>query len=528
MVVVGYIRLSRDEDKENYSSIESQQDIIKEYAKSCNWEVTRMYIDDNYSGYTFNRPAFNELREDLEAGNIDIILAKDLSRIGRHNAKTLLFIEEIQTNGKRILLPEEGRGYDSNADDDDILGIKTWYNERYVKDISRKIKANMFAKQKKGELVMGNLYGYLKDPFNKSKLFIDENIKTVIEIIFKLYLEGLGYKKICDILNEKGCPTPSAIIKQRHAVNGRVFKNAVSSRWQTHNIQRIIQNDLYIGILRTHKKQNKKVKGKQELVRKEEQFVFPDHHEPIISKEVFELAQQVNKKRRAAKYKGSAKYNYIFSSFVFCGDCGFAATGKNIGRYPGVRRGYECTRYSKYGRQGCVCHNVWEERLVFYFKEFLRDVRIQYKDYLNSLCLEDNKKNIFTTQTKLQKELNNVGEELKMLLNQKIKDLIKENKTEYQEIIENSYSQLEKEKKSKIEELSFRIEELNRISVRDIENKMKTAIAIFDTIIDAERPERKDLELILDKIFIYKDKSVEFKLLVDINELTYSNQSNVS
>ncbi len=126
MNVVGYVRLSRDEDKENYSSIEAQKEIIIEYAKRFNWEISGMYIDDNYSGYTFDRPDFRRMKEDIENGRIDIIIAKDISRIGRHNAKTLLFIEEVQLMGKRILLPEEGGGYDSEADDDDILGIKTW------------------------------------------------------------------------------------------------------------------------------------------------------------------------------------------------------------------------------------------------------------------------------------------------------------------------------------------------------------------------------------------------------------------
>jgi len=522
MNVVGYVRLSRDEDKENYSSIESQQEIINNYAISRNLIISRIYIDDNYSGYTFNRPAFEEMYEGLKNGNIDIIIAKDLSRIGRHNARTQLFLEEVQERGKRILLPEEGKGYDSNSDDDDIIGIKTWFNERYVKDISRKIKASMHVRQRKGDLIMGNLYGYIKDPQDKSRLLIDENVREVIELIFKLYIEGKGYKKICDVLDERGCMTPSQYIKQRHARIGRVFKNAVSKKWQTHNIQRIIQNDLYIGTLRTHKKQNRKIKGKQEKVPKEQQFVFENHHEPIISKEDFELAQNINFKRKEANYKGKAKYDYLFSSFVFCGDCGFAATGRNIKRNPKVKRGYECTQYAKYGLARCVSHSVSEDKILFFLKEFLKDVRVQYREYLSSMNFIEKKKDFGHEITALNRELENSNEKLKALISQKVRDVMREKDAEYRKIIENSYLELENDEKKRIREISKRLEELQKVISSDMESDIKTAIELYDIIIEKEKPDRKMLEMILDRIYIYHDRSIEFKLLVDIEKLALS------
>lgn len=527
MNAVGYARLSRDEDKENYSSIESQKAIINEYASRNNIKISKIYVDDNYSGYTFKRPDFKAMIEELENGNIDLILAKDLSRIGRHNAKVLLFIEDIKELGKNLILIEEGaNGYNVNEDDDDIIGIKTWYNERYVKDISRKVRASMHIKQKNGELIMGNMYGYIKDPNNKSVLHIDKNLKPVIELIFKLYLKGFGYKRICDVLNEKGLPTPSENIKSRHMESGRVFKNAVNSRWQTHSIQRIISNDLYIGTLRTHKKQNRRVKGKQEKVPDDEQYVFLNHHEAIISNEDFDLAQQIKRKRGEENYKGSAKYPYIFSSFVYCGDCGFAATGKNLGRKPHIKRGYECTQYTKYGLKGCVAHNMSEEKLIFFFKEFLKDVRQEYADYLENLDFAKKKERMRDTLGDLHRELNGVNEELKLLLNQKLKDILKESRPEFRTILENSYDSLEQEKKKKINELNNRINELRKVDRKDIENNLKTAIQIYDSIIQSEMPDRKDLEMILDKILLYgksQNNRIEFKLLLNIESLTYAN-----
>jgi site-specific DNA recombinase len=521
--VVGYVRLSRDEDKENYSSIISQQDIIHEYAKGRNWDIKYMYIDDNCSGYTFNRPAFSEMISELEAGKIDVVIAKDLSRVGRNNGQVLVLIDRfIEINKRLILINEANGGLDILEDNTDILGIKTWYNEMYIKDISRKIRTNMSNMQKKGELIMGNYYGYKKIKVNdKVQLLIDEEIKSVIELIFKHYINGLGYKKICDILDKEKFPTPSEYIKMRFEAENRVFKNSVTSKWQTHMIQRIILDDVYAGVLRTKKKQSKYLKGKQKKVPKEEQYVFENHHEAMIAKDIFELAQKINAKKKVVHHRGSAKYNYIFSSFVKCSDCGHAAGGKKIKYSHNPGRVYECLMYQKYGLKGCTAHTVREEDLLLYFKEFLKDAGCRYSDYIEKLNFTQKKKDISKSMDKLNKELNVLNDELKMLLNQKIRDLIKETNLEYKQIIEDTYSNLENDKKERISKIIGKIEELKNINISNVENNVETAMKVFDDIINAEVPERKLLEMVLDKIMLNKDKTIEFKLKVNIDQLTY-------
>ena len=173
MTVVGYCRLSRDEDKENYSSIEEQKRIIKEYASTRNWIISNddFYIDDNVSGYTFNRPEFSKMIEKVKGGKIDVVIAKDLSRIGRHNGRVLVLIDEFKNIQKNLILVSEmGGTYDVLNDRDDTIGITTWFNERYVKDCSRKTRDHMYSKQKTGRLIMGNYYGYIKDPEDITKL----------------------------------------------------------------------------------------------------------------------------------------------------------------------------------------------------------------------------------------------------------------------------------------------------------------------------------------------------------------------
>lgn len=525
MNVVGYVRLSRDEDRENYSSILAQQDIIKEYAQKRGWKVSKFYIDDNYSGYTLNRPQLNELLEEVNKGNIDVIIAKDLSRIGRNNGKVLVLIDEFkELNIRLILVNESSGGFDILKDNDDILGIKTWYNEMYVKDISRKIRSSMSTKQKNGELIMGNYYGYKKTKVNdKFILTVDEEIRPVIQLIFKYYISGMGYKKICDLLEESGYPTPSEYIKKRFEDNGRVFKNAVSDKWQTHMIERIIKDDIYIGNLRIRKMHSRLIKGKQRKVAKDKQLVFENHHEAIISKEDFEVAQSIKNKRRDVHYRVRSDYNnYIFSGFIKCGDCGRAALGKKLKTKPVVQHGYECGAYQKYGLKHCKSHSIPEDKVLFFFKEFLKDVKTEYEDYIKNVNIEVKKNNTKASLEKIKRELSILNDELKLLINQKIKDVAKETSIEYRQIIENSYSELEKEKKKKIKELMDQIDKLEKINDDEIEKNIRSTIDIFDKIINKERPDRKLLELILDKIIINIDKSLQFKLLVNIDKLTYA------
>jgi DNA invertase Pin-like site-specific DNA recombinase len=523
MNVVGYVRLSRDEDKENYSSIITQQEIINEYAKEKKWTISKIYIDDNCSGYSLDRPAFNEMINEIENGNIDTILTKDLSRIGRNNGKVLVLIDRLKELNKRLILISEGNGgLDLSKDEYDILGIKTWYNEMYVKDISRKIRASMYAKQKKGELIMGNFYGYKKIKINdKFNLIVDEDIKPIIESIFKEYINGLGYKKICDMLEEKGYPTPSEYIKKRHEANGRVFKNATSAKWSTHMVQRILCNDIYIGTLRTNKKQSRLIKGKQERVPVEDQYVFQNNHEPMVEEETFKLAQEINAKRNRNAYRtNKAKYNYAFGSFIECGDCGYTAVGLNLRKLPRIEKGYNCSMYQKYGKNRCTNHSIKEEKILFLFKEFLKDIKYVYEEYINTInCIKkksDNEKSI----TKYESDLNIAKEELRLLLTQKIKDIMKESNNSYKEIIENSYDEMESEKKKRIMELSEKVNELQRISCETIEGNIKSNIEIFDAIINSDIPERKYLEMILDKILVYSDRNLEFKLKINIDKLT--------
>ncbi len=327
MTVVGYCRLSRDEDKENYSSIEEQKRIIKEYGSTRNWiiEDKDFYIDDNVSGYTFNRPEFSKMIQKVKGGKIDVVIAKDLSRIGRNNGKVLVLIDEFKNMQKNmILVSEMGGTYDVQNDRDDTIGITTWFNERYVKDCSRKTRDHMYSKQKTARLIMGNYYGYekiFKDDI--PQLYVIEELKPVIELIFKLYVEdGMGFQQISKVLNEKyNYPTPSEYYRLKHLERGRIYKHKVQEKWTKDMISNILKNEVYTGTLITHKKRTVNIRGRVVKLPKEEHFVFENHHEAIISKEIVDLAQQIRTKR--SKQNTSSTKKREITSFQ---ECAFAMT----------------------------------------------------------------------------------------------------------------------------------------------------------------------------------------------------------
>lgn len=523
LIISAYARLSRDEDKENYSSIEEQIRIIKEYARAKGWYIAdkNIYIDDNVSGYTFNRPAFRRMLEDLDEDVIDVVVAKDLSRIGRNNGKVLTLIDDFKKANKNLILVSEMGGvYDVQNDRDDTIGITTWYNERYVKDISRKTRANMLSKQKTGRLIMGNYYGYEK-VFEDGipKLYVVEELRGAIELIYKLYVEnGLGRKRITDILNSNkyNYPTPSVYYQRKHLERGRVYKQKVQELWSTDMVKNILENDVYCGNLRVHKKRTITIRGRVAKLPEEEHFVFENHHEAMISKEMFELAQELKVKRVKNK-STKTKRDYIFGGMCQCGDCGGGVSGTFIRRKG--EKGYECTDYRRYGIARCKIHETLEKDILIHLKEYLKLLKVAYEDEIKKIKLDNTSNKRKINREKLEREYNLLTEEYKLLLSQKIKDLVQITSLEQREMVENAYKDLESSKQSQIISLKETLAKDDEKILEDKEKKIKSALDIFDEIINTNEPSKYLLNSIIDKIVLYNDKTIEFILKGDIKRI---------
>ena len=518
----GYCRLSRDEDKENYSSIEEQKRIIKDYAISRNWFISDndFYIDDNVSGYTFNRPEFSKMMEKVQKGEIDVVVAKDLSRIGRNNGLVLVLIDEFKNMQKNLILVSEmGGSYDVLNDRDDTIGITTWFNERYVKDCSRKTRDHMYSKQKDGRLIMGNYYGYEKIfKNNVPMLYVIEELRPVIKLIFKLYVEeGMGFQKISETLNERyNYPTPSEYYREKHLERGRIYKHKVQKSWTKDMVSNILKNEIYIGTLITHKKKSINIRGKVVKLPEEEHFRFENHHEAIISKEVFNLAQEIRKKRNKQNTSGAnTKREYYFSGMCECQECDSGMSGIMIKRKV-PEKGYDCSKYRQYGTKACLCHEVKEKDILIHLKEFLKFTKKEYLEEIKNIKIEIKQNKKENNKLKLQNKLNILNEEYKLLINQKIKDLSLASSNIEKEIIENTYKELENEKKKSISYLQSTLKKDEKEQLEEKKEQIKTAVEYFNKIINLEKPNKMILQMIIDKIYISKDKTIRFKLKPDI------------
>lgn len=509
-MIAGYLRLSRDEDRKQYVSIENQRLILNQYALANGLRIDLFYEDDNISGYTFERPGMKQLIADIDAGLVDTVLAKDLSRIGRHNAKVLLLIEDFKERNIRLILVNDN--YDSfQKEEDDILGIKTWYNERYVKDASRKMKKVLRAKQKEGTLPVRPCFGYEVKSGDKHNVYILESEARVIREIFELYLEGNGYRRIAEILNEKMVGTPSSLMKQR---NGTGFNGKTARVWSQEMVRDILKNDFYMGRLRTHVRERKSIHGTDTRVPKKEQYIFENHHEPIIDMETFQLVQNIMDGRSRNNYRGQRNNHSIFSQCIFCGDCG--ARMNFVRRTKRKKQKYFiCRTYNAKGQRYCSAHTVDEDELLEAVLHYLQICKEMLKDDIEEYSLRKQEARVEQDE-KLLKELDVLlykqQKKLEVILEQKISQMADD--MQHAVTLKNTYGKLEHDTLEQIKRIQEQIADLNRsIEINRTEEKQSlNAAEVLERVIEKKELTTKDVELLIDRIIVDRDGSFEIKL----------------
>jgi site-specific DNA recombinase len=336
-----YVRESRDDNEENSDTLETQRELLMDYAsKNGLGSVRAVYEDDNISGSAFERPGLDRLKSDVLAGRVDLLLLKDLSRLGRNNAKTLLFIDFLEENGVRIVT-FDGR-YDSIRDDE-TAGLETWVNERYVRDISRKIRASLRFKIGRGEYLGHAPFGYVKQTPGENRLYVDEGTAPVVRLIYRLYRSGLGYSSIAGLLNNRDLAAPG------------------SGRWNSVAVRRILCSRVYTGD--TVQGVSEKVSFKSKKTRRipEEKWVVTENtHEPIISREEFAEIQAI----RLGKGRANAPHKKVIHplrGLLYCGCCGsimYSRKKKNGGT------AYVCSNYYRNGSKACSSHFVNEADIL--------------------------------------------------------------------------------------------------------------------------------------------------------------------
>ena len=385
-----YCRLSQDDGSVGESgSIQTQKALLTQYCKEHHIEIGGYYCDDGWSGTNFDRPEFKRMLEDIEAGTINLVIVKDLSRFGWEYAQMGLYIEHyFEEKGVRFISVAEN--IDSkNGIDNLVLPFTNVINSFYARQASAKTKAAHRARVKSGMFIGSRApFGYQTDPNDRHHLIVDPPAADVVRDIFQMFADGIGYVRMTKILRERGVLNPQAYCNQN---NPDYYKNSDYWRkpfdWHATSVRAILNNPVYLGKVVFGRSKTKGFFDKRRVEAAEEEWVVVENtHEPLITQELWDTVHQMMKARRRENGKGEVQ---PFAGLVKCADCGSSLNvsyDKKHGRYTG----FSCWVYKNYGKERCTSHAIgWKT--------------------LNRLVLEDIRRNAIVAHT-------NTGEYMDMLI----------------------------------------------------------------------------------------------------------------
>lgn len=515
-----YLRLSKEDDlkKDESSSIASQRMIIDSFAKYQGLDVIREYVDDGFSGGNFDRPGFKKMIKDIEAGVINCVITKDLSRLGRELYQTGRYIEEyfIDNNIRYIAIND---GYDS-LEGDNMLSMRLTFNDFTLRDTSKKVRTSLNAKQKNGEYI-GTYpkYGYLKDPADHHKLIVDPVASLVVKRMFEMASQGNSCYKIASVLTEEKIPIP--IVYKKESRGALVTENDGFGIWRPQTIRHILTSEMYIGnmVQNTFNKiryNSKKIRA----TKKEEYIIVEGTHEPIIDKETFEIVGKLLSSKSLRK-QTLQKEKYLFTGLLKCKECGHNISilekknKKNNAHYT------QCNGYSKKGKYGiCKVHrfnyNLLEEDLL----KIINDICDLYlKEYDNKKLTYDANKLLESEIIKFQNQIDTLTKEIskyETLIEQiyidKVDKKIPEKTFDNLFAKYNEQVEISSAKKSELLEQKEKIETtIKRFDFESCKNAVKAFLKV-------EKPSRSLIVSLVEKVEIDNDNNI--KLYFKFPELT--------
>ena len=365
-----YMRLSRDD--ENYGdsvSIETQRTILQQYAREHGLCVYSEYVDDGWSGTNFERPSFQRMMSDVDAGRVNCIITKDLSRFGREHVMMDYYLEFVFSE-KQIRYIAVAENEDTEKGLSDFVPFKNLFNEWFAKDTSRKVKTALHAKFAAGQRTFAYApIGYIKHPEIKNALMIDPETSWIIEKIFDLALHGSGAAKITKTLVAEKVPTAGYLNYKRYGTFANIYADVPEEKsyaWTIAQVKSILRDETYIGNSVHNKQTNISYKNKRRVRKSpDEWFRVENTHEGIISKEVFKQVQgQIANRRRQTK----AATTQIFAGLVKCADCGWSMSYATNRTRKAPYSYYNCTNYRQLGKNGghCTAHYIRYDTLYAY------------------------------------------------------------------------------------------------------------------------------------------------------------------
>ena len=522
--IAGYTRISVDDelDRDNVS-IENQKAIIQDFVKQkFPGSTLTFYEDRDRSGYTFEqREGYQAMRRGLMSHQYDILVVKDFSRFSRRNSRGLVELEDLRDAGVRIISIGDNIDF---PNDDDWLKIQFQFliNEMPVTDTSKKVKNVIKRRQADGKWICAAPYGYIVN--KKQEFEIVPTEADVVRTIFRLYNEeGWGYKKIANYLTDQGVPTPRMAERDRKEAAGEEYSRTVKPVWAIVTVQGILDNDFYIGTLRQGKYTRTKINGRDVRRDEDQQIVIEHHHQAIIDYRTFATTRALREKRSTSHYRGVKKYDNTYSGFLVCGDCG--APMFSLSRSD-LKSAYTCGTYHRRGLKGCTSHHIRADKLDELLKAYVRQVMDHSADMLERLNqdLAREQEDVAETEQsadRLAEVLTDLQEELKVTKRQRIRDLMKH--PDQEDILEQTYDELEGDLQKRIEGIGHQIQLLSdkRNTIIWVNRAARTAMEVFRDILDKERLERRDLELMIQKIRVYEDH-LEIQLQADVDSILRS------
>ena len=515
-----YIRLSREDgDKEESSSVTNQREMLKRYvSEQENFFIVKEYVDDGYTGTNFDRPGFKQMIEDIEAGIIDTVITKDLSRLGRERLGVGHYTE--------IYFPEHNVRYIALLDNidtyidsgmNDMAPFKGVINDMYVRDISKKIRSSLIERKKAGNFLgVTAPYGYQKDPNNKFHLIINEKEAEVVKRVFRLYLEGNGLTRIAQILTKDGIPVPG---ESRDI--GKTRRTALYSSWKQTTIRRILDNRVYLGELVQFKRRKINYKSKRRInVPEEERYICKGTHEAIIDEEDFNTIQNILKKNKS--FKGT-RHDYLFKGLLYCAECGarlnITYSNYALKKYGEYRYTTICYSYSRLYSDICTRHSnsipELEEVLIKHIKEVCsRYINENLQDELISMAKKQKQLELkqISNEKRLEtisQKISDIGLYIKNLYMDKVKGVVSEN--DYISLV----ADFTKDRDNLIKEKEELITIINNQKPQ-IDETAKTE-KLAKEFLSLEKPTKQLLNELIEKITISENK--EINIYFKFNEL---------
>ena len=503
-----YIRLSReDDDKVLISeSITNQKSLLLQYAKENNLNICDIYIDDGYSGTNFDRPNFNRLLKDIELGKINMVITKDMSRLGRDYIGTGNLIEKyFPEHNVRYIAVTDNIDTFLDSSNNDIAPFKAIMNDMYAKDISKKIKSSLKAKMKEGKWVGGRTpFGYNQDKNDKNHLVINQEQAIIVKRIFDMSLNGLSFYKIAKQLTNEKVKTPA----EYYSFEWKSHYNLKYGKWHPKTIRDILTNRIYIGDLVQNKRNKVNYKVKKIVKNNTNDYIVVENtHEAIIDKELFYETQKRIPKNVGRNEK---KENHLLDGLLYCGECGHRISITS--RRKKDDRCYTiCNYYRTYMKKRlCTTHSNNYDKLE---KIIINSLT---KTCLNYISQDKIRNNVLSNLNKNNKVNNKKGLEI---LNNDIKQINdnldyiyidKLNKKITDEQFERVKSKLEHELSIKQKEYNKLNDDINETINEELKNKLIREY--INKFIYFKNPSRELIVNLIDKIEIFEDKTINIKV----------------